>query len=111
MAEVFRQAHCWEIANYLRADQSVSVVGPRRIGKSSLLQHLRRDSTRAAVLMGPENLLVYQDCAVLAGGPETEVHAQLCMEISTALGLWPGPEPARQSPDRRSRLSGRPYED
>jgi hypothetical protein len=92
----FGRAHeLREIAGYVNGDQSISLVGPRRIGKTSLLIHLMRPPTRAAMNIGPENLLVFQTCATLAGLSENEIFAQWCVEIAAALrDLRADPEPA-----------------
>ena len=47
-AEMFfgRRQELNEITAFLRGNQSISIVGPRKIGKTSLLYHLMRASTR-----------------------------------------------------------------
>ena len=80
-----RDNELYEIASFIGHHQSVSIVGQRRIGKTSLMQHLIRGETRARLKLGPEFLLVYQDCAQLPDGEEPEVISELCVEIAAAL--------------------------
>ncbi len=54
-----RQHETDQIANLVRASQSVSIVGPRRIGKTSLLYHLQDQEVRAAHgLLPPEHVFI-----------------------------------------------------
>jgi predicted Ser/Thr protein kinase len=74
-----------EIAAFLRGNQSVSIVGPRKIGKTSLLFHLLRPETWPGVGLGGDALFVYLDCEVLGeGGPE-EMFSQFAAEMAAAL--------------------------
>ena len=47
-----REAEISQILGLLRNGQSVSLIGPRRIGKSSLLIHLTRSEVRSANAAG-----------------------------------------------------------
>ena len=59
-----------QIMGLLRNGQSVSVVGPRRIGKSSLLLHLTRQQTRQHYdLDAPKSIFGLVDCQELGGSP------------------------------------------
>jgi len=51
---------------FLHRGQSVSVVGPARIGKTSLLLHIARRSVRANQKLAEEPVFVYFDCTLLA---------------------------------------------
>lgn len=73
-----------EIAAFLQSNQSVSIVGPRKIGKTSLLFHLMRPDTCGALGIGRENLFVYLDCAVLANSSQLEIFVRFCTEMSAA---------------------------
>ena len=57
-----------EIAAFLRGTQSVSIIGPRKIGKTSLLLQLMRPAGWPGLGMGDDNLFVYLDCEVLGDG-------------------------------------------
>ncbi len=96
-----------EIAAFLRGNQSISIVGPRKIGKTSLLFHLLRPDTMAAIGLGPEALLVYLDCEVLGAGDHAEILGQFAAEIAAALdGRGLPAEPALDKVmDAPSRLS------
>ena len=48
-----REAEISQILGLLRNGQSVSLIGPRRIGKSSLLMHLCRPEVRAPFNLQP----------------------------------------------------------
>ncbi|MFH1635510.1 MAG: hypothetical protein ABIG63_16085, partial [Chloroflexota bacterium] len=54
-----------EIAAFLRGNQSVSIVGPRKIGKTSLLFHLVRPEVWPSLGLLEDNLFIYLDCEVL----------------------------------------------
>lgn len=70
-----REAESNQILGLLRNGQSVSLIGPRRIGKSSLLLHLSNPAVRAQFnLNRPESLFVLLDCQELAGSPPEEVY-------------------------------------
>lgn len=67
-----------QILGLLRNGQSVSLIGPRRIGKSSLLLRLGQPALRAGYgLDGPQALFVMLDCQELAGSPPEEVYELL----------------------------------
>ena len=96
-----------EIAAFLRGNQSVSIVGPRKIGKTSLLFHLMRPQVAAELGLGENNLLVYLDCEVLGEGDHGEIFSQFAGEIEAALderGLPPEPTLERAI-DQPTRLS------
>jgi hypothetical protein len=72
-----RQAEISQILGLLRNGQSVSLIGPRRIGKSSLLMHLTRPEIRAAQLDPTRTLFVFIDCQEFGGSPPEEVYEAL----------------------------------
>ncbi|MEW5869964.1 MAG: protein kinase [Chloroflexota bacterium] len=102
-----RELELREIIAFLNGNQSVSIVGPRKIGKTSLLFHLMRTENWPALGMQPENLLAYLDCEVLGEGGHEEIFATFAAEIAAALderGL--PPEPILESAiDQPTRLS------
>lgn len=70
-----RSATINQILGLLQNGQSVSLIGPRRIGKSSLLLHLCRPEIRAPLnLAPPQALFVLLDCQELGGSPPEEVY-------------------------------------
>lgn len=70
-----RQPESNQILGLLRNGQSVSVIGPRRIGKSSLLMHLCRNHMREVHdLQAPRALFLLIDCQELGGSPAEEVY-------------------------------------
>ncbi len=80
-----RQAEVDQILGLLRNGQSVSLIGPRRIGKSSLLLHLCRPPVREQYNLHPPNaLFVLLDCQELGGSPPEEVYESLFMGIVDA---------------------------
>ena len=86
-----REQELLEIAAFLRGNQSISIVGPRKIGKTSLLYHLMREETRTR--LGLENVLfAYLDCEVLGDGGHTMIFGQFAGEIAAALDIY-GLEP------------------
>lgn len=87
-----------QILGLLRNGQSVSLIGPRRIGKSSILLHLCRPAVREQYgLQPPAALFVMLDCQELGGSPPEEVYETLFMGLvdeATDAGLFV--EPAQQ---------------
>jgi hypothetical protein len=94
-----------EIAAFLRGNQSVSIIGPRKIGKTSLLFQLMRPSTWPSIGLvdsggadfnrldfrtsesGPNSyLFVYLDCEVLGEGRHEDIFGQFATEMAAALG-------------------------
>jgi hypothetical protein len=72
---VGREAEINQILGLLRNGQSVSLIGPRRIGKSSLLLHLSHSTVRERFQLDPpRSLFVLLDCQELAGSPPEEVY-------------------------------------
>jgi tRNA A-37 threonylcarbamoyl transferase component Bud32 len=74
-----------EIAAFLRGNQSISIVGPRKIGKTSLLFHLMRPATLARLGLEDRYLFVYLDCEVLGEGPAQAIFGQFALEMRAAL--------------------------
>ncbi len=74
-----------EIVAFLKGNQSISVVGPRKIGKTSLLFNLTRPAVRARLELGPEFVICYLDCEVLGGSNHEEIFGQFAAEIATTL--------------------------
>jgi hypothetical protein len=77
-----REAEIGQILGLLRNGQSVSLIGPRRIGKSSLLIHLMRPEVRAGFPWGPTQtaaqlLFVHLDCQEFGESPADEVYEAL----------------------------------
>ncbi len=100
-----------EIAAFLRGNQSVSLVGPRKIGKTSLLFHLMRPQVWPDLGLGLDKdggfLFAYLDCEVLGQGQHEEILAFFAAELAAALethGLEAEPalEQATTSPSRLS---------
>ena len=96
-----------EVASFLRGNQSVSIVGPRKIGKTSLLFQLKRPETWAAFGLGDDNLFIYLDCEVLGEGAHADIFGQFVGEMAAALderGLPPEPalDAAAAKPSRLS---------
>jgi tRNA A-37 threonylcarbamoyl transferase component Bud32 len=80
-----REHELREIVAFLNGNQSISVVGPRKIGKTSLLFHLMRTETWPTLGMSPNNVLVYLDCEVLGEGGHEEIFGTFAAEIAAAL--------------------------
>ncbi len=96
-----------EIAAFLRGNQSISIVGPRKVGKTSLLFHLMRPETQAQFELEESTLFAYLDCEVLGEGGHADILAQFAGEIAAALDERGLPaEPAlERALDKPSRLS------
>jgi len=71
-----RQREIDQICNLIRTSQSVSVVGPRRIGKTSLLYYVLHPHTRAAhSLLPPQHVIVPIDMEGMEQASAAQVHA------------------------------------
>jgi hypothetical protein len=82
----FGRAHeLSEIGAFLCHTQSVSVVGPCRIGKTSLVLHLMRAETLVSLGLGVEDLFVYINCQALSNIHQNEIFGVLCSEVGAAL--------------------------
>lgn len=80
-----RKAEVNQILGLFRNGQSVSIIGPRRIGKSSLLLHLCRPQVRQKMnLVAPEALFALVDCQELGGSPPEEVYEAFVTSILDA---------------------------
>ena len=80
-----RNAETEQILGLLRNGQSVSLIGPRRIGKSSMLIHLCRPQVRETLgLQPPNTLFVLLDCQELGGSPAEEVYEALLTTLLDA---------------------------
>lgn len=73
-----RDAEINQILGLLQKGQSVSLIGPRRIGKSSLLIHLARPEVRVkTALEPPKSFFVLIDCQEFGGSPPEEIYEAL----------------------------------
>lgn len=80
-----RDSEINQILGLLRNGQSVSLIGPRRIGKSSLLIHLCRPDVRLPMEMEPpQALFVLIDCQEFGGSPPEELYEALYTGILDA---------------------------
>jgi len=80
-----RQTEIGQILGLLRNGQSVSLIGPRRIGKSSLLLHVARPQTRAALKLDPpQALFAVIDCQEFGGSPPEEIYEAFLAELTEA---------------------------
>ncbi|CAG0956397.1 MAG: protein kinase [Anaerolinea sp.] len=94
-----------EIAAFVRGNQSIAVVGQRKIGKTSLLFHLMRPETRETYNIPPETVIAYLDCEVLGTSTTEEIFGQFSGEIAATLSEMglpaePALETAIQKPSR-----------
>lgn len=80
-----REAEISQILGLLRNGQSVSLIGSRRIGKTSLLLHLCRSQVREAMDLAPSQMLfVMVDCQELGGTQAGEVYEALLVGLLDA---------------------------
>lgn len=88
---VGREAEINQVLGLLRNGQSVSLIGPRRIGKSSLLLHLCHAAVRSPHSLDPPHaLFVMLDCQEMAGSPPEEVYELMLdglLHAAAAAGL------------------------
>ncbi len=81
-----RQREVRQLCDLVRQGQSVSLTGPRRIGKTSLLLHLSEVQTSHG-LSPDEYVFVYLSCAGLEGSEQAEVCRIWLEELSDHLGV------------------------
>ncbi len=95
-----RDTEISQIIGLLQNGQSVSLIGPRRIGKSSLLIHLSRPEVRQALGLNPARaLFLLLDCQEVGGSPPEEVYETLYFRlIETAQEAGLALEPTFQDP-------------
>ena len=83
---VGRQHALDQILALLANTQSVSIVGPRRIGKTSLLMHLSNPAVYAQAGIAPERVcFVFVDCDGWPQVTQADVYALLLEELRDAL--------------------------
>lgn len=96
-----RQNEIDQIMGLLRNGQSVSLIGPRRIGKSSLLIHLSRPEVQQAAGLeaARKTLFLMVDCQELGGSPPEEVYESLFFGLEkTAKQIGLNLDPSSQDP-------------
>src|SRR5579859_5721207 len=93
-----RSAELWEMASFIGGNQSIAVIGQRKIGKTSLLFHLMRPQVREAIGLATENVIAYLDCELLGQSNPDEIFGQFASEIGAVLSdLGLSPEPALEA--------------
>jgi hypothetical protein len=108
-ADIFfgRSRELREIVQFLRESQSVSLVGPQGIGKTSLLLELMRPHIAADIGLGTGNLVCYQDCETLGGESPAGVYRRLAEALRREMKSRGLPDTAelRQAEAHPSRLA------
>jgi hypothetical protein len=61
-----REQEIRRVLRFLHKEQSVSIVGPAGLGKTSFLLHVARPSVRAKEKLAEDQVFVYFDCDLLA---------------------------------------------
>jgi hypothetical protein len=80
-----RTAETRKVLGPVTRKQSVSVVGPRRIGKSSFLLHLCDPQVKVAHRLGDDYVFVYVDCQVLSKDlTKSDVYRELSEDVIEA---------------------------
>jgi len=81
-----REAETEQVAHLLLVSQSVSIVGPRRIGKTSFLYHLLSEPVRSSFgLTAPGHILALLSAEGLAAATVSEVYAAFLETLAEAL--------------------------
>jgi serine/threonine protein kinase len=75
-----------KVADDVRNGQCISVIGIRRIGKTSLLFQLLDPDARSAYQLADDTLCVYVDCGRLATTPPGEVYAEIMRLVCRQFG-------------------------
>ena len=88
-----RRVELQRLSSLLRPLHWVSIVGPRRIGKTSLLMQLCHPRTVAEMGLGaPEYGVAFINCSGLMGLDAAGWRALLISRAAEALGVFPAPE-------------------
>lgn len=86
-----RKRELARVTNDIRNGNCVSVVGIRRIGKTSLLFQLRDPDARSAYQLSDDTLCVYIDCGPLYNKSPGEVYAgmmrRVCRQLDNRQGV------------------------
>jgi RIO-like serine/threonine protein kinase len=107
-----RQHELAQVANDIRNGQCVSVVGIRRIGKTSLLFQLLNSDTRSAYQLSEETLYVYITCGPLTTLSTGEVYGKIMRKVYQELkkhrqiGLLQPPEETMSYSDFEDSMLG-----
>jgi len=84
-----------EMAAFLSGNQSMSIIGPRKIGKTSLFFQLMRPESWPSFGLGADHVFAYLDCEMLGERTPEEILGQFAREIEAALDVYgQPPEPA-----------------
>jgi hypothetical protein len=106
-----RQATVEQIRSLLANGQSVSVVGQRRIGKTSLLFHLPASGSLTPNETPAGNpLFVYLDCGGLTGLPAAELYQVLLEETADTLAEQGENDSALLPPNSEGTVTYRSFE-
>ncbi len=90
-----REGEISQALSLLGQTQSIALVGPRRIGKTSLLFHLAHPEILTQPGLNPaEHLFVYLDCGSLGSLDPSAIYRIWLEEISEALADRAGADPA-----------------
>lgn len=88
-----READLRRLGSLLRQLNWVSIVGPRRIGKTSLLLQLCHPHVAIEMGLGAsEYAITYIDCSGLSGLDARGWHSLLISQVAEAIGVSPAPE-------------------
>jgi tRNA A-37 threonylcarbamoyl transferase component Bud32 len=74
-----------EMADFLKGNQSISIVGPRKIGKTSLLFHLMRPPVAQSLGLWDQRLFCYLDGEGLGNDSPAVVLQQFALELRSEL--------------------------
>jgi hypothetical protein len=84
-----REHEIGQVLSLLGSEQSISLVGQRRIGKTSLLFHIADPDVFTPHGLSPDqHFFVYVDCGGLAGLDQPDLYRVLLEEMSDALIGW-----------------------
>lgn len=81
-----RENESRQLISLLQTGQSVSIIGQRRIGKTSLLYHIQNESVLRLFGLNPDEFtMVYLDCGALISLNDTEIYRLILEEIEDIL--------------------------
>jgi hypothetical protein len=83
-----RARETYETLRMLRHAQCISIVGPRRIGKTSLLLHFFNSDVRERHGLEEKYLFVYVDCQSMGNLDKSQLYQWLWGEAKRALAEW-----------------------
>lgn len=97
-----RRRELSQVTNDIRNGQCISVIGIRRIGKTSLLRQLLDTGARSQYHLSDDTFCVYMDCGRLAKKTSGEIYAEIMRRVFRQLPKKRRPDGLQKPGERMS---------